>query len=216
MKIKSALVDAVKQRQAVLFAGAGISWKAIGFGALHIRDQIGLAIKKDFPDYEYESRSIEDVCDEYAALNDKTLLVNRLAALIPQDKKPLKAHIAAVRAFRYIITTNWDLLFEAAYKKIKQGYQLLCDDADAPNFSYDQHNLLKIHGSVDRPLTLIGTTDDFESYSVTHAQLEQHVSDLLHNNTVLFVGYGLRDEHLRRLLRTFAVNAKIGRERHMP
>src|SRR2546428_585148 len=32
MQIKANLIDAVKNRQAVLFAGAGISWKAIGFG----------------------------------------------------------------------------------------------------------------------------------------------------------------------------------------
>jgi hypothetical protein len=32
MQIKAALIDAVRNRQAVLFAGAGISWKAIGFG----------------------------------------------------------------------------------------------------------------------------------------------------------------------------------------
>jgi hypothetical protein len=26
------------------------------------------------------------------------------------------------------------------------------------------------------------------------------IAELLHNNTVLYVGYGLRDEHIRRLL----------------
>lgn len=61
MQIKAALVDAVKNRQAVLFAGAGISWKAIGFGGLYIRDQLGMQIKRDYPTYEYESRSLEAV-----------------------------------------------------------------------------------------------------------------------------------------------------------
>jgi SIR2-like domain len=53
---------------------------------------------------------------------------------------------------------------------------------------------------VDRPLTLIATTDDYEGYADTHPQLLDHVTDILHNNVVLFVGYGLRDEHVRRLL----------------
>ncbi len=110
MQIKAALVDAVKNRQAVLFAGAGISWKAIGFGGLYIRDQIGMQIKRDYPSYEYESRSPEDVFDEYAALNDRIALVDRLAALIPQDKEPQESHVVAVKAFRFIVTTNWDLL----------------------------------------------------------------------------------------------------------
>ncbi|HSL05956.1 MAG TPA: SIR2 family protein [Nitrospiraceae bacterium] len=73
-------------------------------------------------------------------------------------------------------------------------------DSEAPNFNYDQHNLIKMHGSSDRPLTLISTTDDYENYPDTHVALITKVAELLHNNTVLFVGYGLRDEHIRRLL----------------
>ncbi len=67
-------------------------------------------------------------------------------------------------------------------------------------FSYDQHNLLKIHGSADRPVSLVATTDDYENYAESHARLLDKVAELLQNNTVLFVGYGLRDEHVRHLL----------------
>ena len=200
MQIKAALLDAVKNRQAVLFAGAGISWKAIGFGGLHIRDQLGMQIKRDYLTYDYETRLFEDVCDEFAALNGRIELVDRLAALIPQDRNPQDSHIAAVKSFRFIVTTNWDLLFESGYRSIKQHYHVLSQDADAPMFNYDQHNLLKIHGSADRPTSLVATTDDYENYAQTHARLLSKVGELLQNNTVLFVGYGLRDEHVRHLL----------------
>jgi hypothetical protein len=200
IRIPNVLVDAVKQRQAVLFAGAGISIKSLGLAAIQVRDAIGQEIQKDYPAYDSTRRSVEDVCDEYVALNDRITLVNRLAALIPQNAAPLRSHIAAVKAFRFIITTNWDLLFEAAYRQIGQGYQVLASEADAPNFSYDQHNLLKIHGSADRPLTLIATSEDYEDYPDTHRQLLDRVAELLWNNTILFAGYGLRDEHVRRLL----------------
>ena len=200
MQIKAALVDAVRNRQAVLFAGAGISWKAIGFGGIHIRDQLGMEMKRNYPTYDYESRSVEEVCDEYAAVNDKVDLVDQLAGLIPQDREPQESHIAAVKAFRFIVTTNWDTLFEAAYKKIGERYHVLSQDSDSPMFNYDNHNLLKIHGSADHPTTLVATTDDYENYADTHARLLERVAELLNNNTVLFVGYGLRDEHIRHLL----------------
>ena len=200
MQIKAALVDAVRNRQAVLFAGAGISFKAIGFGAAHLRDQVGLLIRQDYPSYEIEARSFEEACDEFVALNDRVTLVDRIAGLIPQNRQPQPSHVAAVKTFRFIVTTNWDMLFEAAYREIGQHYQVLTAEADAPLFSYDQHNLLKIHGSADRPVTLVTTTDDYESYVDTHRQLLDRVADLLQGNTVLFVGYGLRDEHIRRLL----------------
>ena len=56
-----------------------------------------MQIKRDYPSYDYESRSVEDVCDEYAALNDRIALVDRLAALIPQDKTPQESHVASVK-----------------------------------------------------------------------------------------------------------------------
>ena len=200
MPIKSDLVNAVKRREAVLFAGAGISWKSIGFGGVHIRDQLGQQIANDFPGYDHTLRSLEDVCDEYAAVYDKTRLVVDLAALIPKNKKPQDSHIAAVKAFRFIVTTNWDMLFEAAYNAINQDFQVLVRDVDAPLFNYDQHNLLKIHGSAIHPTSLVATTEDYENYEETHVELLKKVTNLLDNNTVLFVGYGLRDEHIRHLL----------------
>lgn len=209
MRIPNALVEAVGQRQAVLFAGAGISLPAIGVSGITVRNEIGRKIQNDYPSYDVSSRSLEDVCDEYVALNDRIRLVNAIAALIPQNALPLPSHVAAVRAFRYIVTTNWDLLFEAAYKQINQHYQVLAREEDAPNFSYDQHNLLKIHGSADSPLTLIATSEDYEIYPDTHRKLLDRIADLLNNNTVLFVGYGLRDEHVRRLLARIRVEKGV-------
>jgi hypothetical protein len=40
----------------------------------------------------------------------------------------------------------------------------------------------------------------WSNYADTHARLLDKVAELLQNNTVLFVGYGLRDEHVRHLL----------------
>src|ERR1700738_5719137 len=118
IQIPNGLVEAVKHRQAVLFAGAGMSSPALGVLGSHVRNTIGEDIKKDYMDYETSERSFEDVCDEYVALNDRHRLVNRLAELINQHAQPTPNHVAAVKAFRFIVTTNWDLLFEAAYLQI--------------------------------------------------------------------------------------------------
>lgn len=200
MPIKASLIDAIAQRSAVLFAGAGMSARSLGFAGRYVRDQIGSHIQRDYPDYDYSVRSFETVCDEYAALNDKQTLVNLLAGIIPQNALPQVSHEVAVKRFRFIVTTNWDLLFEAAYRKAGQSYQVLSSNSDAPNFNYDQRNLLKIHGTCDRPLTLVATTEDYEAYSDSHRDIERHVTDLVDNNTVVFVGYGFGDEHIRHIL----------------
>jgi NAD-dependent SIR2 family protein deacetylase len=200
--IPQALADAVRERQAVLFAGAGLSYASVKLGGLDLRDAIGALIAKDYPGYDASLRSVEDVCDEYVAINDKQGLVNKLAELVPKNLPPTAGHLAAVDMFRFIVTTNWDQLFERAYDQVGQGCQVLASEDEVPNFNYDQHNLLKLHGTRDRPLTLIATTEDYEEYADTHPGLLQCVGELLNNNTVLFVGYGLRDEHVRRLLAT--------------
>ena len=200
MRMPNALVDAAKQHKLVLFAGAGISYDSIGLSSEDLRNAIGAAIQKDYPKYNYTKRSLEEACDEYEMLNDRPTLVDFLARMIPQNASPLPSHVAAVGLCRFIVTTNWDLLFEAAYAQINQHRQILVEEKDAPMFNFDQHNLLKIHGSADRPSSLICTTNDYEGYPDTHANLLNQVADLVYNNTVLFVGHGLQDEHLRRLL----------------
>jgi hypothetical protein len=116
--IPNALVKAVRDRQAVLFAGAGISRQALGIGGVEVRDAIGAQIEGDYPGYDYSTRTFEDVCDEFVAINDRTGLVNEIAALIPTNVAATKGHVAAVEGFRFIVTTNWDLLFEEAYRQI--------------------------------------------------------------------------------------------------
>ena len=201
-RIPSALIEAVRRHDAVLFAGAGLSLGVLGVSAGSLRDAIGAKIVADYPSYDLSTRSFEDVCDEYVAVNDRRGLVDELADRIPTNVAPSEAHVAAVKAFGYIVTTNWDLLFEDAAKQIGERYHVISGEADAPAFHIDRHNLLKIHGSVDHPLSLIATTDDYEGYADTHPGVLNCVSELLSGRTVLFVGYGLRDEHVRRLLST--------------
>ena len=216
IQIPSGLVQAAKRKEVVLFAGAGISFEALKVGGLELRDLVGSSIKEDYQTYDYASRSFEDVCDEYEIINGRTPLVGLLANSIPQSAKPLEGHIAAVKSFRFIVTTNWDQLFEAAAKSVENRYHVLSDEVDAPLFNYDNHNLLKIHGSIDRPSSLICTTEDFEGYADTHPNLLNRVAGLMDNYTVLFVGYGMRDEHLRRLFYQIkARNGKFARKHYI-
>jgi hypothetical protein len=200
IRIPNALVQATEKREVVLFAGAGISKEALNLDGWGIQQTIGGEIQKDYPNYDYSIRSYEEVCDDYVILNDRNTLVFKLASMFSTSSAFSPAHLAAVKTFRYIISANYDLLFEAAMRQANEHYQVLTREADAPGFSFDQHNLIKLHGSADQPLTMVTTLDDFESYNDTHPQLLERITNLLYTNTVLFVGYSLRDEHIRHLL----------------
>jgi hypothetical protein len=61
MNIPSGLVGALRQRQAVLLAGAGISYNALKVGGLELRNWIGAEIAKDHPSYNFSTRSLREV-----------------------------------------------------------------------------------------------------------------------------------------------------------
>lgn len=195
-----ALVEAVRRGEAVLFAGSGVSNRAVRVGTKELREAIGGEIRKDYSSYDCGSRSLEDICDEFAALYGRESLVHRLACMIPRDVPPLSTHLAAVRSFRSIVTTNWDLLFEAACARCGLSRPVLAAESDAPLYLPGSPVLLKIHGSVDRPETIVCTTDDYERFADSRSLVSKLMSNLLYGNVVLFAGYGLRDEHVRRLL----------------
>jgi hypothetical protein len=55
IRIAAALVDAIVQQKAVLFAGAGISRAALNMNRETLTNRIGEEIRRDHPDYEYRS-----------------------------------------------------------------------------------------------------------------------------------------------------------------
>jgi len=94
-----------------------------------------------------------------------------------------------------IVTTNWDTLLEKA-----------SDDSDirASNISNDNNiyrmgkqikNIIHLHGSVVVDYSMVVTTNDYESYGNTRPLLSSLARVLMTTNTVLIIGFGLRDRN---------------------
>src|SRR5262245_47039421 len=89
VRIPPQLLQAVQDRRAVIFAGAGISREALGnVGGASVAKALIDEIQAQSPHYDGTGRNFEEICDEYAALNDKITLVNKLADLIPHSASP--------------------------------------------------------------------------------------------------------------------------------
>lgn len=200
VRVPSAIVQAVSEKRAILFAGAGISAKWIDVSTGTLKEELAAEIRLDYKGYDIRERSFEVVADEYASLFGLEQLTTKLADLIPQDREPSPEHIAAARMFGTIITTNWDVLFETAYRYIGRSPRTLASNEDAADFHRDRATVIKIHGTADRPSTLVATEQQYERYHLTHERMLQRVVELMRDNIVVFVGYGLRDEHVRRLI----------------
>jgi hypothetical protein len=98
------------------------------------------------------------------------------------------------------ITLNYDTLFEKASKDAGSPRTVIPgekpDDATAATHKW----LLKLHGSVDEPETIVLTRDDYLGYSATREALSALVKAHLITHHLLFVGFGLADDHFHEII----------------
>lgn len=98
------------------------------------------------------------------------------------------------------ITLNYDTLFERASKDAGSPRTVIPgekpDDATAATHKW----LLKLHGSVDKPETIVLTRDDYLGYSATREALSALVKAHLITHHLLFVGFGLADDHFHEII----------------
>jgi hypothetical protein len=103
------------------------------------------------------------------------------------------------------VTSNVDQLFEASCESKDRGVTVLP--------SLDEHHLidkwlLKIHGCVSRPSTLVFTKEDYETAVSKRRALFGVLQALLLTRHMVFVGYSLKDLDFRQIVDE--VKAAIG------
>jgi hypothetical protein len=92
------------------------------------------------------------------------------------------------------ITLNYDGLFEKA-----------CRDAKAPRFVIPNESgegrwLLKLHGDAKNPETVVLTRDDYLGFNANREALSSLVKAHLMTHHLLFVGFGLTDDHFHEIV----------------
>ena len=106
--------------------------------------------------------------------------------------------------FAAIVTTNYDKLLESAYAAVVGGIPKAPTHRDIlvlGTLLFDKARfILKAHGDIDRPDTLVLTARDYQEIIHANPAFNEFFSALLMNYAVLFVGYSLSDPDFRLLL----------------
>jgi hypothetical protein len=147
---------------------------------LDLRDQASL-LQRRFERYELTADGLGPAIAEELAGHQPSL-VHQLLASLP---------------VREMVTTNFDELLERAVAAV-DGTTPAILPFDAATSS--DRWILKLHGTVDRPETIVLTRDDYLRTSVTHGALLGLVQALLVTRHMLFVGYSLSDEDFHQLV----------------
>ncbi len=110
---------------------------------------------------------------------------------------------------REAITTNYDELFELAWDRAAaepcldgQGFAVETRTSIIPHGRQPGHDrwLLKLHGCVSRPDSIVLTRESYIRFSSQWAALEGILQATMLTRHMLFVGFSLRDDNFIRIL----------------
>ncbi len=99
----------------------------------------------------------------------------------------------------HIITTNYDKLIESSSNEFCKQYQVVVKDKDLLN-SVKSKYIIKMHGDVSYPETIVLKEQDYLNYSQNHVLIELFLKSLLTDHTILFWGYSLNDYNIKLIL----------------
>ena len=119
----------------------------------------------------------------------------------------------------HIITTNYDRLLETSESEFRKQYDVIVTDKDLLDADKSKY-IIKMHGDVLQPDTIVLKEQDYLEYSQKHVLIELFVKSLLADHTILFLGYSLNDynvklivswiNYLRSQNKAFTKNRKVG------
>jgi hypothetical protein len=100
-----------------------------------------------------------------------------------------------------IFTTNYDELIETAYRNVKINPLI---SASAHDFMDNkgkkgQHHLIKLHGTIGSPYTIVLTRTDYAKSRRDRAEMFRYLANEFEDSTFLFVGFSLQDPNFNIL-----------------
>ncbi|MCP4896778.1 MAG: HAD-IA family hydrolase [bacterium] len=197
MRFPNELVRAFADHDGVLFVGAGLS-KAAG---LPQWSELISELEGDLSGSP-EVTSFLDIAQYYEVEFGRMRLVSTLRQhLDTVDTKPTKAHQVLVKLPTHtILTTNFDNLLERALKEEGVPYTPVIGRFDAAFWTTKRTQLVKLHGDLNHPDSIVLTAQDYERFSLDRPTFVNLLANALQTRTVLFLGYSATDHNFRQVL----------------
>lgn len=230
----ASIADKVSKGECILFLGAGVHYPPPENSPYtYPQDQrlpLGpafsqtLARKSDFAaQFPKDSdTNLQRVSLYYESKEGRNKLVNEVKDAVLTGRRPSPVVRALARLnFPLVITTNYDQLFEDALRipkpagPDKRPFVSVYDkDGNEPTKEYpgdpetDQPFILKIHGDVQSPESIVITDEDYIQFvlrmsdKIPYNPIPMTFSYFFTRRPTLFVGYSLLDYNLRLLFKT--------------
>lgn len=199
------LAASIRERRAILFAGAGLSM-IVGLPSWRdLIDHMGKELGVD--DEEFFSRGTNyQILAEYYRLKQGS--IGPLRSWMDRNWRVAEDKIRKSRVHELIIgldfpliyTTNYDRNLEKAYDIWKKPYVKIVNARDVAKIREGVPQIVKFHGDFDDDNSLvIAETDYFNRLSFDSPLDIKFRADAL-GKTILFIGYSMSDTNIRLLL----------------
>lgn len=208
------LIEAVKEKRAVLLFGAGASKESKDDRGNAPPDgfQLRDVLAEKFLGTTNDDRDLMTV-SEMAIANGygEPLVFDEIARLL-SGYPPSQAHkMVAQFKWRGLATTNYDTLLESAYSETEsplQNYVRIVKDSEP----YDERlanttnpvPYLKLHGCLDhrldREIPLVLSNEHYNRVRANREKLFNRLSEWAETSVLIFIGYKVADSHIRDLI----------------
>ena len=203
------MIGAIRDGELVVFAGAGVS-KGQPAG-LPLFDELACKIAEICGETRRTGEAIDQFLGRLVSENGNK--VNKIAAqlLTETNPEPTDLHRDLLRLFKgeagavRLVTTNFDLLFEAAASELF-GSDPTVFRASALPRGDEFTGIVHVHGDVTVDTDMVLTDKDFGRAYLTGGWARRFLVALFQNKPVLFVGYSHSDTIMEYLARAIPVS----------
>lgn len=198
----TSLGQAARSGHLVPFLGAGVSVSAGAPSWSQLLDRLRSGVRLTAGQAAAFDRL--DVLDQAGVLEQlyadqhgsRAAFGKAVAAAVDLPRYGLAPALLAALPSAGAITLNYDRLFEMACADAQRPRTVMPENIPAVGNNW----LLKLHGSVSAPESIVLTRDDYLGYNSSREALSALVKAHLLTHHLLFVGFGLADDHFHEIV----------------
>lgn len=219
------LVRDIARRKSIFVIGSGVSRHAVGADGAS-RPPVWKSFLEDAAgrigrsaQTEHIFKAIEDgdllhACEWLKNRYDENWTSHLRSVFVDPRFSPGKLHeLVALLDTRIVFSLNFDDIYENKSREINEASQFVKNYSDADVCEFLRGNaryIVKVHGNLASPATLIFTQEEYSRARVGHSLFYSAFDASLMTHTFLFIGCGYRDPDVNLLLENQAFSAVPG------
>jgi len=210
------LVDDIAEGKCLPFVGAGFSLNAQLPAGLVMPAWAGLTARLASVVGVSTDLGGPQVAARFERRFGRVQLIETIRKALHTDyAEPGRAHLSfGALPFDTIYTTNFDLLLEEAFQRLKKPLRSIVGELQMPfHGGLLTTSIVKMHGDLRHEEQIVITAEDYSRYLDNYPVIATHLAAQLITKTALFIGYSLTDPDFNNIRNV--VQSRLGKFQRM-